>query len=255
MDKEADQQISETTETTSKPKSKVKNKTKAKLAAQFPRRNLGDDASTEERSDLLYAARAWSALEQHRRQSWDDWLLVGRGLAVAQSVARRWCGNSNKRSTGPRYNKVFSDVMDQAGLTIEKNARAKLLHIMQSQPEITAWRDGLPEDRRDRLNHPVIVLREFRKSQQPVKVKPQRPNPATLLAIARAQDEVREKALSRVFEFAHAEGIDLPISEALVDDEIKAATQVLMVTPSQEGLLADGATIPDDTSASLAGLP
>ena len=64
---------------------------------------------------------------------------------------------------GRRYNDEFGRWLDREGFaSIDKAARSRLFDCMARLPEIEAWRQTLPGNVKQRLNHPSSVLRKWR---------------------------------------------------------------------------------------------
>ena len=79
----------------------------------------------------------------------------------------RETGSNNVMSK--RYKMRFHELLEQRAYRSERlsdTTRKALLKCAELSPELDEWHDHLDEDRRLRLNHPVCVLRAFRKSQK-----------------------------------------------------------------------------------------
>lgn len=98
---------------------------------------------------------AWQRLRDSR--TWPDWMTVGAALAVGRRECMEKTGAKEPR--GRTYNKAFNDWLECNGFTIDSGDRGKLLQIMERREEIEAWRDTLPQNQRQKMNHPSTVWR------------------------------------------------------------------------------------------------
>jgi len=104
---------------------------------------------------------AWSRLT--RCQLWADWLLVGEALDVGRMEAMR--SAHVNRPKGRRYNQDFGDWLKANHFdSIHKTTRSQLFKCLEHRKEIETWRAILTIDQRQKLNHPVAVLRRWQKT-------------------------------------------------------------------------------------------
>jgi hypothetical protein len=105
---------------------------------------------------------ALSRLRERERTSWADWITVGRALIIGRAVSLR-TAETNK-PLGSRYNAAMGKWLrehDLDGITNQERYRALL--VLENLPAISAWRDGLDEAKRMRLNHPNAVWQAWRR--------------------------------------------------------------------------------------------
>jgi hypothetical protein len=114
-------------------------------------------ASTDEAT--VRAGR--EALQRLRAsKDYDDWIVVGKALAVGREHAKRAAGVT--RPFGKPYVMAFSTwTKTNHFAEIHKSVRGVLLKIIDNLAEIDAWRNRLSEDLRLRLNHPDSIWRHF----------------------------------------------------------------------------------------------
>jgi hypothetical protein len=105
---------------------------------------------------------AWSRLTSC--QIWGDWLLVGEALAAGRTEAMR-TAHTNK-PFGRRFNQEFGDWLRSSKFdSVHKTTRSQLLKCLEHRAQIESWRATLTINERVSLNHPVAVLRRWRKTQ------------------------------------------------------------------------------------------
>jgi hypothetical protein len=117
----------------------------------------------ENHDDVLAAgAAAWSRIRDHEKATWTDWLDVARALAIGRTVALKVAGTN--QPVGTRYNTAMGVWLRENGLAdIVAQERYRLFLILQNLAEIEAWRAGLSDAQRRRLNHPNAVWSHWRK--------------------------------------------------------------------------------------------
>jgi hypothetical protein len=109
---------------------------------------------TDVAADAVAEGRdAWARIREQGRKSFDDWLTVARALAIGRSAALQAAGTN--RPVGTTFNRAASEWLRQAGLDgINPQERYRALLVLENLPAISAFRDGLDEAQRRRLNHP-----------------------------------------------------------------------------------------------------
>jgi len=148
--------------------------------------------------DIAVAAGrdAWARLR--RNATYEDWICVGRALAVGRAHAMK-LGQIN-RPFGRRYSAAIGAWLRQHDLDgITGQERHRALWVFDRLDAIERWRTGLDEAKRRRLNHPNAVwahycasLRVPRGPARPAQ-KPQNgiaPPVDTQMRLARAADAV-----------------------------------------------------------------
>jgi hypothetical protein len=104
---------------------------------------------------------AWNQLKKSK--DWGHWVIVGEALLAGRNMAMRAAGTN--RPEGRGYNEQFSAYIDHYKLAeIPKDVRAHLLQLMEHRVEIEEYRQSLPLGERLRLNHPSVMIRNWRKA-------------------------------------------------------------------------------------------
>jgi hypothetical protein len=122
---------------------------------------------TDRADDAVVVGReAWARIKENSRRSWDDWLKVGKAVALgrAESMQKARCN----RPIGTSYVRVFGAWLRDNGFSETTNQeRYAILKILEHLDAVTAWRDGLDEARRRRHNHPSLwhVFRRATKAE------------------------------------------------------------------------------------------
>ena len=112
-------------------------------------------------SDIMQGKAAWARLKQGSK-SWDDWKAVGAALLEGRAIAVRNAGTTSPVGRG--YSDAFNEWLTHNRFDIGPSHRAKLLVVMGLLPEIEAWRVTLKPLQRARMNHPGVVLQNYRKA-------------------------------------------------------------------------------------------
>jgi hypothetical protein len=113
--------------------------------------------------EIAEGRAAWSRLRQHERASWSDWLAVGRALAVGRTIALKFA--KTNRAVGTTYNRAMRLWLADNGLAdVIAQERYRVLLIIEQLDAIEAWRAGLDDARRCRLNHPNAIWHSWRRA-------------------------------------------------------------------------------------------
>ncbi len=105
------------------------------------------------------ASKAWDWLKKVQKRTLDEWLKIGRGFTTGRSWAMRLSASNQPMGRG--YNEKFSEWLNAYELAdIDQADRSNLFKLMD-RPEIIAWRNNLPDDKRNALNHPTTILRAY----------------------------------------------------------------------------------------------
>jgi hypothetical protein len=116
--------------------------------------------SPDERDVVRRSDEAFSRV----RQTWPNWKQVALGLVVLRELAMRETGSNSIRSK--RYKDRFHDLLEgRAYAKMDATTRKDLLTCAALSPELDEWYAALDEHQRVRLNHPVNVLRAFRRAK------------------------------------------------------------------------------------------
>jgi hypothetical protein len=106
---------------------------------------------------------AWQRLREAPRATWTDWLMVARALIIGRTEALE-LANTN-RPVGTRYNAAMGRWLRETGLAdVSAQERYRLLLVLENLPAIEAWRAGLDDAQRRRLNHPGAVWHGWRRA-------------------------------------------------------------------------------------------
>jgi hypothetical protein len=106
---------------------------------------------------------AWARIREHGRKSFDDWITVAKALAIGRSVALQ--AADTNRPVGSRFNRTMGAWLRQAGLDgINNQERYRALLVLENISAISAWRDGLDETQRRRLNHPGAIWAHWQRA-------------------------------------------------------------------------------------------
>ncbi len=136
---------------------------------------LTDEPSLPEADIHQQAAEAWSRLEGGH--TFSDWLAVGRSLMADRTEAMREAHTNQPKGKG--YCTAFGRLLVKRPFAkLEETTRKRLLDIMTNQAAVEAWLQEQTLGRRLELNHPGVVLRNWRaslKSADSTKPKPDSP--------------------------------------------------------------------------------
>lgn len=109
-------------------------------------------------------AAAWLRIKAHSRISWDSWRLIGIALRIGRDQAM---SEAKARSPhGKKYTKLMTAFLRKHGFDdIVQPARYRALLCIDNLEAIEAFRDGLTEPERLRLNHPDSVFWAWKRAQ------------------------------------------------------------------------------------------
>lgn len=116
--------------------------------------------------DNVYAhgRAAWRRLKSNKNWNWRDWIIVGDSMMKARAEAFEEA--STNKAVGGRYNQAFGRILRHERLDgIDSATRNHLFQVMDNLPAIEAWRQPLAQNLKERLNHPLSVLRRWKASQ------------------------------------------------------------------------------------------
>ena len=123
----------------------------------------------EEAADRIY----------RKNVHWTDWTYIGDGLAVGQAKAMRRAGTN--RPYGRAYTAAFGDWLAERpwAKNIDKGTRSTLLWVIEHRSEVDAWREGLAQNERAKLNHPTTLKRKFDAANRIAAADPSAPKKET----------------------------------------------------------------------------
>jgi hypothetical protein len=157
--------------------------------------------STSTDNRIHEAREAWARLRRH--ETFRDWLLLGRALAVGQAYAIAKAG----KPKGSRYNNFLKTWLGNSKLpNLEKSVRSRLLECVENSDGILAWLDTIEnETRLTRLNHPTVVLNAWKGATG--QLPPRQPRSPALGDAERLQEILRTVDAQRFLEIAPREFI------------------------------------------------
>lgn len=125
------------------------------------------------------------------KTSWLDWLAVGKACAIGKTAALKAAGT--KACVGSRYNAAMSLWLRENGLDgIVARERWKLFKILENFDAIEAWRAGLDDAMRRKLNHPSGVWLGWHQT-----VKPRREGVGTRAATCEIEQRIANAGVTR----------------------------------------------------------
>jgi len=126
----------------------------------------GDRISSATHDAVSDGVAAWSRLRERARASWTDWVAVGRALIIGRTEALKIAETNSP--VGSRYNAAMGAWLMANGLDgVNNQERYRALLILENLTAISAWRAGLDEVKRRRLNHPSAIWAHWRRSTKP----------------------------------------------------------------------------------------
>jgi len=116
---------------------------------------------------ITEGAKAWDRFKSRSRKDWADWLSVGHALLLGR-IAVMKIANTNKPA-GSTYNRVMGHWLLEHGFDgINNQERYRAILVFENRAEIEAWRNGLDEAKRRRINHPNAAWALWRRAMRPV---------------------------------------------------------------------------------------
>jgi hypothetical protein len=128
-------------------------------------------------AQLVRAGRvAWKRIRETADGTFESWVAIGRALKVGRRLALAAMSakvGNGKKPLGGAYNKLIGPWLKENGLDdIDPASRSDAIWVVDQLPEVSEWRDVLPQYRRVGLNHPGYVKKEYFAAKQPEKAKP-----------------------------------------------------------------------------------
>ena len=179
--------------------------------------------NTETESEARKEKLAEEADERIKSGShWRDWMFLADGLAAGQARAMRESG------TNRPYGRDFTRRM---GLWLKERpwasrhdtgTRSNMLWCVDHRSEVEAWRETLPQNERDKINHPTTLRRKFEAAHKVTAKDPNAPKKETSHEATKRENEelwAKIKKLERQVESGDGSLFDLRKDsiEAIVD--------------------------------------
>jgi hypothetical protein len=147
--------------------------------------------------DQIAAARdAWVRICRRGQTTFDDWVLIGRAVAIGRAECLKIAGSN--RPFGKKYTAAMGLWLANAGLDgIHQQERYWALKIVDNIAEIEAWRATLDDAGRRHFNHPQSIWTHWRRSLGAERSKPpprEQRRPRSGRAIFWGQDHIRRAA-------------------------------------------------------------
>jgi hypothetical protein len=122
--------------------------------------------------DVVTAGReAVSRIRDRARQSFDDWLLVGKALVVGRAA----CMAAAKVNVpnGTPYQKAIRRWLDDNGFgDLDTHERTNAMWMAEHEHEIEAWRMRLTSVARRLANHPNTIVKHMKACSSPTRSGP-----------------------------------------------------------------------------------
>jgi hypothetical protein len=107
----------------------------------------------------IRTVECWQAIG--RAESFEAWVKIGKALQIGRDYSLKTTGAN--RPEGRRYCAAFSLWVEAHGFSgMQKSLRSVCIDLAENSDAITAWRNGLPERQRRRLNSPLAVTRRWK---------------------------------------------------------------------------------------------
>jgi hypothetical protein len=117
-------------------------------------------------NDPVAAGRcAWERLKGNARTSWDDWLIVARGIKVLRDAALK--AADTDKPYGKVYTRLMAASLRENGFDdVGQQVRWRLLQVLENMEPIERWRAGLSDSERHRCNHPDSIMMNWRRAAE-----------------------------------------------------------------------------------------
>jgi hypothetical protein len=171
------------------------------VAERPPKDDLVATKSPISKSEVLrQGVEAMERLSSNRSRDWADWRKVLAALGIGRHTAMLEAGANQPRGHG--YCTAFARWLrcNEAFAAIDQADRKRMFDVLDNLEAVEEWRASLGTSQQSKWNHPVIVLREWRRSQRPPKPSPgdpPPPKPPALLAPTELRRQLEILGLSR----------------------------------------------------------
>ena len=120
------------------------------------------DLFPEQDAIRAMADAAWDRLKDSTRQTFDDWVAVGKSVVADTTEAMNKSGQNT--TTGEKFYKFYYPLEQKRRYSgMDKTTRSYLRTLIANLEAIQTWRvTKLDDQKRFKLNHPAWVVREWR---------------------------------------------------------------------------------------------
>jgi hypothetical protein len=193
---------------------------------------------------LRQGVEAMERLSSNRSRDWADWLKVLAALGIGRHAAMLEAGANQPRGHG--YCTAFAKWLrcNEAFAAIDQADRKRMFDVLDNVEGIQEWRASLAPSQQLKWNNPIIVLREWKRSQRPPK-PPKPPGDAPPAAPLLPPQELRRQleilGLPRFRQEVLPEGWRTPLADtalALATPEQLIATLERKCSPSKDARAA-----------------
>jgi hypothetical protein len=126
---------------------------------------------TDQAAIVSEGREAVSRIRDRARQTFDDWLLVGKALVVGRTT----CMAAAKVNVpnGTPYQKAIRRWLDDNGFgDLDTHERTNAMWMAEHEAEIAAWRMRLTPVARRLANHPNTIVKHMKACTSPTKSGP-----------------------------------------------------------------------------------
>jgi hypothetical protein len=114
---------------------------------------------------IVAGQQAWLRVKQARPQ-FDDWVAIGKCLAVGKACALKEAGTN--RPYGPVYMKSMASWLATHGMNdIDVQERRGAIFLAENETEITRWRNSLSAAEARHCNHPSTIKKHYEAGTRP----------------------------------------------------------------------------------------
>jgi len=126
---------------------------------------------TDQGAIVTEGREAVSRIRDRARQTFDDWMLVGKALVVGRAACMAEARVNVPNGTP--YQKAIRRWLDDNGFgDLDTHERTNAMHMAEHEHEIAAWRMRLTPVARRLANHPNTIVKHMRAGSEPTKSGP-----------------------------------------------------------------------------------
>ena len=117
--------------------------------------DLGFRVTQREREVIRTGMKVYAAAPRVPRLTFEDWKAIAQAAAVGSERITKKTGGEKRT---PAYTRAMKAFLEATGFRhLNKDDIAAAMRMLPRWDEIAAWRDTLPQARRDKLNNPRQV--------------------------------------------------------------------------------------------------